>query len=100
MMDKYNVSIAIAEKNKKALWEILENFDGQLMELDDRTSKSHIEEVKSLITALQSVVEWAEDYPNSRVDLQRTTKLWEIARDFIVSKGLQDEFNIIANKKM
>lgn len=99
-MDKYDVSIAIAEKNKKALWEILDNFDGQLMELSDKTSMSHIEKIKSLITALQSVIEWAEDYPNARADFQYTTKLLEIARDFIVSKGLQDEFNIIANKKM
>lgn len=99
-MDKYDVSIAIAEKNKKALWEILDNFDGQLMELSDKTSMSHIEKIKSLITALQSVIEWAEDYPNAMADFQYTTKLLEIARDFIVSKGLQDEFNIIANKKM
>ncbi len=91
-----DVRFAIDIENKRALWDILGNFEDRLSVLD----RSPMDEVKNLINSLQEVVEWAEEYPNVLIELQDKTKLLEIARKFIKDNNLADEFNRIANKKM
>ena len=94
------ISEKIDEKNSKALWDILSNFDERIFELENKVYKKPLDEVKSAMASLQSVIDWANDYPNARDELDYNSKLWKIAREFIIEKGLDDEFTIIANKKM
>lgn len=100
-MYDYEVTEAIAERDRKSLWFILECFDSQLSDIYWRTrDKTAEENAKDFIQAFQTILKWAENYPNTEKELRSNSKLLKIAQEFIISKGLQGEFNAIANEKM
>ena len=94
----FDATIAIIEKDKSALWDILDEHDGNISELKLENYPHNF--MRNVIGALKTMIEYASEYESVCSRMNYYEKLWNIAREFINSKNWQDEFNTLANQKM
>lgn len=92
--DEFDVSEWISEENKKSIFDILAYFDTAIETLDKKQSELEPNKLlKSLINEINRNINLADEYKDRLVYFTETKKMWDAAREFIISKELREEFN-------
>lgn len=99
-IDEFTIAEWIKSKNKKCIFYILEYFYEKIFEIEKQIEIRDNDKLKKLLNTINRDIDLAEEYPSVKMRLDYDGKLWKLARQFIVSKGLQDEFNLICDKEM
>ena len=86
----------LEERDKKHIFEILEMLERRINALEKDTKGREL--LKSLIDTYSHVCELADDYPFVKLELMDNSKMWDIAKDFIISKDMKEEFNTYCDK--
>ena len=86
----------LEERDEKHIFEILEMLERRINTLEKDTKGREL--FKSLINTYSHFCELADDYPSVKLQLMDNSKMWNIAKDFIISKDMKEEFNAYCDK--
>ena len=95
--DSFDVSEWIGKKNKKCIFDILAYFNTAIELLYERTERDKI--LISLLKEINRKIELADEYVENLQKFTDDAKLWEAARQFIISNNLREEFNLFCDER-
>ena len=98
--NEFDVADWIKNKDKKHIFDILDYLFFEIDKFDTKFLEMRSDKLlDKLLSELQKRMDWAEDYPIARRDLQDKEKLWLAAINLINEKGLQKEYNSYCDKE-